>query len=852
MKLSWNWLSELVDLSSFKTPEALAELLNARGLEVESVQTQAAGFEKVVAAKILEKGQHPDADRLSLCRVSTGTGEPLEIVCGAQNMKAGDIVALAQIGAELPNGLKIKKGKIRGVTSFGMLCSESELGLADESEGIMILSPETLLGQPLAQALRRDDVILELGLTPNRGDCLSHWGVAREIASHLEQTLDPQKTKKLELDQLFTAIEKAEAKGKVIEVGLCADDEGPQFYGALIEGVQVGPSPEWLVKKLEAIGQRSINNVVDATNYVMFELGQPLHAYDADRLAGGSLRIDRSKKGDKLPLLDGDEIELQGWELVIADSEKPVALAGVMGGGNSEVEEQTTRIYLECAEFSPVLVRKASQTYQKRTEASQRFEKGIDPLGLPSAIARLIQTVLKTAGGDLKEIVRKVSPSREPSYLRAHCEIEVNPNFFPGFLGMNLSEERSFSALTYLGCEIKKVAKKDGEMWLVQPPTYRKDLRIKEDLAEEIARFVGYDKIQSRVPQLTTLPTPQIGNPVEEKRALMSKAKTLLLQEGVYETINYSFNSREWLKELGFKGDVSLQNPLSEEQEVMVPSLLPGLLQNYLNNKRKHFGSEALSVRLFELRPTFLLKAGVEKVEATSHEETGVREELKLSLLLSGPRFDKALRNEQGELDFYDLKGALENLFEGLGTKGLRWMPLCDLDESRQKIDPNQKALLSVFHPGQSAVIWIGRSLAGVAGCLHPKVAQRLKVRVPVWLAELDWESLQILSRAATSVPQFEAWPEYPGIERDFALLVKAEVEPDQIVQVGLKAGKPLAKVVKIFDIYRGSQVAEGMTSVAVRVIFSKEERSLEELEADEASAQILAQWKKELGVELR
>jgi phenylalanyl-tRNA synthetase beta chain len=367
MHISWNWLSELVDLSRLGGPKELAELLTKRGLEIEEIRSMSKGFEKVITAQILELNPHPQADRLSLCKVTIGQGEVLEIVCGAQNMKAGDKVALAQIGAKLPNGMTIVQSKIRGIVSNGMLCSEEELGLKDKSEGILILAPETPLGRPLAEILGRDDTVLTFKLTSNRGDCLSHFGMAREIAAATGQSL--RRPEGIKVENYFK-------KGLLIKVSLEAGELSPQFWGCIIEGVKIGPSPAWVVRRLETLGHRSINNVVDATNLVMLELGHPLHAYDADRIEGEKICVRMSREGEQLPLLDAQTVTLAGSELVIADAKRAVGLAGVMGGGNSEVQVGTTRVFLECAEFSPAHVRRAAARHQRHTDAAHRFERG--------------------------------------------------------------------------------------------------------------------------------------------------------------------------------------------------------------------------------------------------------------------------------------------------------------------------------------------------------------------------------------------------------------------------------------------------------------------------------------------
>jgi len=826
MIVSWNWLNDWVDCSKVEGgPKGLALLLTGLGLEVEGVRSLAEGMDLVLTVKILEKQKHPTADRLTVCMVSAGNPNegPLQIVCGATNMKAGDIVACAQVGALLPNGLKIEKSKIRGVESFGMLCSEEELCLKSKSEGILILPPTTQLGKKLSKVLGLDDVLFDVNITPNRGDCLSHVGIAREVAASLGLELKKPKTTFIELN------------GSPVLTGLEAGASSEQFLGCTIEGVKVGPSPDWMVKKLEAIGARSINNVVDCTNYVLYELGQPTHAYDANQI-GKKLIVRTAKQGEALALLDDGEVKLQGFELVIADEKQSVSLAGVMGGRDSQVTEKTQNLFLECAEFSPTLVRKAAFLHQRRSEASLRFEKGIDPEGLHFALSRLAQLIIETAGGKIKGGVSSVSKRRESQVLKEGRKIEVKPDFFQNFLGMDVSESSAKKILGQLKCEVVS----RGPMWVVRVPNYRQDLNTQEDLSEEIARTIGYDKIPSTIPVLTSSPQICFETTVGEELELIDRAKDSFVKNGFLENLQFAFTSKKWLSEFGLSSSIQVINPLSEEQEVMIPSLIPGLVETALKNWNHHFGSEILPLRLFELRPSFVKE---KEVKAHSNSDTGTFEELKLAFFMSGPRYAEGLRAELGEVDLYDLKAVMESFFDEMGTKGVRFRSFSMFD------DP---FLGQILHPAKSIEVLVGKDKIGAFGEAHPKLKKQMKFRTNAFLGELNWPMISKLSRKASLSRKYKSWPEYPPIERDFALLVKSDVTSDKIVQIALKAGQPLAKVAKIFDIYKGHQVAEGMTSFAVRVIFFEEGRSLKEDEADLASSKILAQWKSSLGAELR
>jgi phenylalanyl-tRNA synthetase beta chain len=838
MRVSWKWLNELVDLSSVGGPAGLAELLTRRGLEVEEIQSQSEGWDKVVSVRILERNPHPEADRLSLCRVSLGSGDPLEIVCGAQNMKAGDIVALAQIGAKLPNGLKIERSKIRGVVSNGMLCSDEELGMAVKSEGIMILPADAPLGRPVAEVLGRDDVFLTLKLTANRGDCLSHVGLAREVASALGKTVTfPKGYTRQELEAW------SKDKPAKISLKLDAGADAPQFWAVHLRGVKVQESPAWLKRRLEALGSRSINSVVDATNLVMLELGQPTHAYDASKIQGGTLGVRIGKADEELPLLDGSSVKLHGEELVIFDGVHSVGLAGVMGGGNSEVESGTTEVLLEAAEFAPTRVRRASSRHVKKTDAAHRFERGIDPAGVPVALGRLVQLIQDLAGGEVVGVTHALDESRTFENLKAGRKaISVSPKFFAEFLGMDLTEGEIEKEISAQGCALTK---KSADLWKVMPPSYRLDLNIREDLAEEVARSVGYDRIPSSIPKLTGAPLSRVSDPSMAAASLLNRAKDSLVRSGLLEAVNLAFTHEGWLKELGFDSPLRVMNPLSEDFAALQPALLPGLIKNTLENWRHHFGSEVPSVRLFEIRPTFHRPADGQAIQAQGEMETGVVEKWKVAFTISGQRMDSSMKAEQLEADFYDIKGVVERLFQDLGTKGIRWSAM---SATRTPDSPFVKLL----HPGMSVEILAGNAVAGVVGLVHPRFARAWKARNPIWVAELDWEIVAKLSRGAGEERTFKVWSPFPSMERDFALLVKSEVAADKVVQSAIKAGKPFVKTVKVFDIYQGAQIPEGMTSLALKVIFSDETRVLQESETEAASAKIIEAWKKEFSAELR
>ncbi|MEK7690810.1 MAG: phenylalanine--tRNA ligase subunit beta, partial [Bdellovibrionota bacterium] len=641
------------------------------------------------------------------------------------------------------------------------------------------------------------------------------------------------------------------ASTSTIAIGLDAEELAPQFWGVELEGVRIGPSPGWLVSRLQAIGQRSINNVVDATNLLMFELGQPVHAYDANLIGGKKIGVMMGKAGEKLALLDGTTAVLTGGELVIADGTgQAVGLAGVMGGGNSEVRATTTRVFLECAEFDPVAVRKTALRHAKRTEAALRFEKGVDPEGQRWAVSRLAQLIVELAGGRVTGAVAAWKPNRDPAAAAVRQRsVEVEKAYFSRFLGMKIADPEAKAVFEKgLGYQVSEGRIASGaETWKVRIPSYRMDLRAREDLAEEVALGLGYDRIESTLPDLTSVPTALGSNWAAGALAVVDRAKDALVGLGLREALNYGFSSQAWLGKFGIVSGVKVLNPLSAEHECMVPSLLPGLVANAVYNWNHSFGSEKPAIRLFELRPTFhaggaiaaSAKAGAATQDAT---ETGVDEIWKLAFFVSGPRLADGLKTDLLEADFYDVKGIVESLLQTLGTKGARWQPLSEGSSAG-----------NLCHPGQASELWVGKASVGFLGRVHPGRAKELDIRDTAWVCELDWAAIAGLSRTAMEASFFRRWSEFPPVERDFALVVRDQVQAGALVQAALKAGKPFAKSAKVFDVYRGHPVPEGMTSVAIRVIFSDDTRSLVEAEVEGASAQILKAWEREFpGAQLR
>ncbi|MBE0598549.1 MAG: phenylalanine--tRNA ligase subunit beta, partial [Desulfuromonadales bacterium] len=606
MIVTYNWLKEFVDLDL--APEELAHRLTMAGLEVEAMEKLGEGLDRVVVARLISVEPHPEADRLTLCQVDTGS-ETLPIVCGARNHKTGDLVALAQVGATLPGDFRIKKSKIRGRESMGMLCSEKELGLAEESEGIQILPPGLELGQPVFLAMGLKDVRFELGLTPNRADCLSVIGVAREVAAMVGRPL------RLPRPQLPEA---GRAISEQTSVSIEDPERCPRYAARLIRGVQIGPSPDWLVRRLQTVGLRSINNVVDVTNLVLMELGQPLHAFDFQLLRGGRIVVRPAREGELFTTLDSQSRPLKQTDLTICDGEGPVALAGIMGGENSEIRPQTIDILLESAYFNPTTIRRTSKRLGLHTESSHRFERGVDIDLVPIALDRAAALILELAGGEAARGRLDVYP--RPVAAR---QLTISPRRSEEILGLSLPAAEIARLLRGIGLQVEREgdgADADADASLkVTVPVFRHDLEREIDLIEEVARLNGYDRIPVTMPVGGALCHP----PRESQRQLR-RLRDLLVGAGFSEVINYSFVAPAGVDRLGLaEGDprrqmVRVLNPLTEEQSVMRTTLMPSLLETVARN----LAYRSRDLRLFELRPVFHPQAGdelpVEKMRLTA------------------------------------------------------------------------------------------------------------------------------------------------------------------------------------------------------------------------------------------
>jgi phenylalanyl-tRNA synthetase beta chain len=691
MKVSLRWLRDYVDIDI--TPQELADRLTMAGLEVDAVEEYTPAFTGVVTARILSMRRHPDADKLHLLEVTTG-GEPIPIVCGAPNMKPGDVVALATVGAVIPGGYVIKSSKIRGEASEGMLCSEDELGIGPDASGLLILPPDTPLGENLIDVLDLRDTVLDIGVTPNRADCLSIVGIAREAAVLCGRKLRYPKIS-------FT--ESAEDIRSLTSVEILDPDLCPRYTARMIRGVKILPSPKWMRERLEAVGLRSINNVVDVTNFVMMELGQPLHAFDFRFLEEGRIVVRRSREGEPFVSLDGKTRTLNAETLMICDGRKPVAIAGIMGGENSEVKDDTETVLLESAYFNPSTIRRGARFLGMGTDAAFRFERGIDPEGVVRALDRAAQLIADLSGGS----VCKGHIDTYPKKVPIPGPIRLRMDRVEAILGTPVKDSEATAILKGLGMSVKK----EGRGGLsVTPPTFRGDLWREIDLIEEIARIHGYDKIPVTVP---AIPVP--GELHDRKREFESAVRSALNGLGFAEVLNYSFISPNSAEVLGFpEGDgrrrfVRIANPLTEDQAVMRTTLLYGLLETM----RRNVNAGSPDLKLFELGKIFIA-AG----EGELPRETDM-----IALLMTGSRYGENWHFQSLTADFYDVKGALENLAAALRVEGLRCEAAPDIPW---------------LHPGRAARVYVGGREIGSFGELHPDVAGRMDLRGRAFVLEVE------------------------------------------------------------------------------------------------------------------
>lgn len=817
MKVTLNWLREYVDFDW--SPAALAERLTMLGLEVEGVGKVGGGFEGVVVAQVITREKHPNADKLSVCRVNDGQGER-QIVCGAQNFQAGDKVPLVLPGASLPARpgeapFTIKVGKIRGIESHGMLCSPKELGLAEDAAGLMILPPDARVGQPFAEFLGQggSDVVYDLEVTPNRPDLNSVLGIAREIAAltgHPLRIPDPASPEGTERAAELVAV-------RIEDAELC-----PRYSALVVRGVKIGPSPAWLRQTLEKIGLRSINNVVDVTNYVMFECGQPLHAFDLRLIAPAAdgrptIVVRRGRAGEKFTTLDGREHTLTTQNLVIADETRAVALAGVMGGLNSEIHDQTTDVLIESACFQPTSVRRTSKTLGLRTDASYRFERGTDPGNTVWAARRCAQLIVQTAGGTRVAGTVDVCPAPiTPRQITLRHE-RVNQ-----LLGLQLQPGEIEYHLGQLGLKVTGRKPRPVETpGATEPvtfviPTFRVDLKREADLIEEVCRLHGVDKIPA------TPPRGAIGShPYDSVHDQLAEARQLLTGLGLAETQGQTLIADTAAAlAVPATGIVRLANPLSADMNVLRPSLLPGLLDVLRHN----VGRRQCDLALFEVGRVF--------TPAGDRSAEGRRVAIALTGQREGTFWAGAERG--AKYDASDLKGVLEEFLDQYGLRGVTHV---------------RREQVGALFLESASILLGGRVPLGEWGRVHPVLARRYDLRDAVWMAEIDLDQLLARRHAARS---FKPLPQFPSVRRDVAMLVADAITHDAVLAAVRGAKVPNLESVELFDVFRGQNVPAGQRSVAYAFTYRGGDRTLTDDEVNAAQAGLVERLKQGLGAVVR
>jgi phenylalanyl-tRNA synthetase beta chain len=813
MLVSFNWLKEFVEIDL--SAEEIGDLLTMGGIEVEAVTRVGQGLDKILTARIEEIAPHPKSDTLHLATISPGNGV-VTVVCGAPNIEKGQIVPYAPPGSVLPSGMEIKEATIKGVVSPGMICSEKELDLGEDASGILVFEEGTKVGVPITDAYPLiDDYILETSVTPNRGDCLSILGTAREVAA---LTGRPWKIPEFTIEEGSVRIGDR-ASIEVPDFDLC-----PRYAARMVEGVSIGPSPFEIRLRLTRSGVRPISNVVDATNLILLECGQPLHAFDYTFLQGGKIVVRRCDPGETFVTLDGLERKLPENALMIRDGERSVALAGIMGGLNSEIQDDTTTVLIESACFEPFGVRRTAKALGMSTEASFRFERGVDPEGTLWAAHRVTHLVQKLAGGTVLAGHLDVYP--EPIERPA---VPMKTTTAVSLLGIDVTSKQCASYLERLGVEVD--SKDDSHGTLVcTPPPWRWDLERDVDMIEEVARVHGFQNIPVSMPTYVSAT-----DKTKEERNQRRTVAGLMNASGFTEIITMSFGTQdaagEFLTHGSDTGQLALLNPLTEDHAVMRTSLIPGLLSTLKRNM--NFRSEDL--KLYEIGKTFLPKP---------NEELPT-EDLRLAAVTTGSRHTGSWHFHRGEVDvsgkivkepeadFYDMKGALENVLDGLGISEATFVP----------------STLPFLHPGKSADIIVDDRTIGFVGELSPKKTREHDFTGKVQIFEILLEPLLVQTR---KVRVFRSIPRYPFIERDLSLVVERNCSGDKIKHLISRLGHDIIASVVLFDLYRGESIPDGYQSVAFRIRYQSEDRTLTDEEVQEVHSRVVDAVTTELGATLR
>lgn len=791
MQFSESWLRSFVNPAL--DSEALSHLLTMAGLEVEEMHAVAPPFEKVVVARVISAEKHPDADKLKLCKVDVGQGEPLQIVCGAPNVAAGMLVPCALVGAKLP-GIEIRQAKVRGIESFGMLCSAKELGIAADASGLLMLPADAPVGRNVREVLDLDDNLFTIKLTPNRADCLSLHGVAREVAALTGTALQ------------FPAINPVPASTNETRVVVLDAAAGcPRYCGRILRGIDAAAAtPSWMRQRLERSGLRSISAVVDITNYVMLELGQPLHAFDDAKLQG-AIHVRHPAPGEELLLLNEQTVKPSADTLLIADEARALALAGIMGGEDTGVTASTRDVFLESAFFAPAAIAGKARVYGFTSDASHRFERGVDFTLQRDAIERATQLILDICGGTAGSVVAAVAPEHLPQ----RQAVTLRPKKLASLIGIDFTATQIEGFLSKLGFPFRH----DDGVFVVTPPARRFDIEIEQDLIEEVARLYGYDNVPARPP----LATATMLGATEKQRDAMT-LRHAVAARGYREVINYSFVDAAWEADFcANTSPVALANPIASQMSVMRSSLIGGLVANLMTNRKRQIDR----VRVFEIGSCFLHDDKGEPVP-------GFAQPLRLAGLGAGIALPEQWGTPSRQIDFYDVKADVESLFE---SGKLRWEPV------------NHPAL----HPGRAATVMLGKRHIGVVGELHPRWVQKYELATAPVVFEIELDAL-----LQAEVPAYRADSKFPAVVRDVALTIDLGLAWQTLRDALYKVAPVLVNRIELFDVYAGKGIAEGRKSLAFRIVMQDTQRTLEDAEVDKVVASIVAAAESEFAAELR
>lgn len=810
MQVSIKWLKDYIDFT--ETPEQLADKLTMAGIPVENVVDPGEGLEKVVTGRIEKLEPHQNSDHLQICTMNVGLAENIIIVTGAQNVAEGQVVPVAMVGAHLPNGMKISKGKLRGVASNGMLCSAQELKLdleklpEEQKTGIFILPSDTPVGIPAKDVLGLNDVVLEFELTANRADCFSVFGLVREIAAitgnkpHFPE-IKVNEDDNTKLNDIFSV--------EIADPDLCS-----RFSTRMLKNVKIGPSPEWMQQRLEGAGIRSINNVVDVTNFVMIELGHPMHAYDYDKITGKKLIARRAIEGEELHTLDDTSRKAKGEMLVIADSEKAAGLAGIMGGFETEITDTTTTVVLESADFYGPCIRRTARACGLSSEASGRFERGVDSETTIKALDRAAQLLQEMGACTVCEGIVDVYPNpKQANY------VTFTPEQINNHLGTNIAKDVMLNIITSVGFD---VTKDENDEITVKVPSWRNDVTCMADIFEEIARLHGFDKIKSTLPNGVSMQGTQ-----SAKQTFIDKVKASLSSQGLYETISFALTNEETFNKLNIPQDsplrkaVPIMNPLSDEYPLVRTTLLSSIFDNLARNLARKNDD----VALFEVGSVFFPKA----LPVTELPD----EVVKIAGAITGRRNAQGWNQTNDMVDFYDAKGIIEEL-------------LANLRVTRYTVETGTHYAM---HPGKTALFKKGRDVIATVGEVHPAVLSAYGITKPVYIFELD---ATIVMKYMAKDLKYKALPKYPATSRDLAMLVDVDVNAADIEKAMTKAAGQNLTQITLFDVYTGKQVEEGKKSLAFSLTFQSNDKTLTDAEIDPAIEKIVAKLQKDFNANLR